>query len=299
MRKAVIAIGSNSTRMLTADCGGKELKNRVTGRVETRLFLGLNDGGALSTQAMENTAGAVLSLLHDAVRAGAEETRLIATSACREACNIREFEMLLLNRTGLELTVIPGDEEAACSYRAAADEGKCVLTDIGGGSTEYSLGDRGKPVCARSINIGASRLLKKGEINSLDDMQSFLAMAKTELRDAAREIRSLFRADKLIGVGGTCTTAASIKRGCFSGGEETEGAVLTMDTVMEQLEMLSQMTPEQRMLVPGLPAGRVLIMPHGLCILCATMELLGFDSLTVSVRTAADGWLLLHSNKES
>ncbi len=297
MRKAVIAIGSNSTRMLTADCG-KELKNRVTGRVETRLFLSLNDSSTLSMTAMENTADAVLSLLNDAERAGAEKTDLIATSACREASNVREFEKLLLDRTGLELTVISGEEEAACSYRAVADNGKCVLTDIGGGSTEYSLGDGGKPVCARSINIGASRLLKNGEINSLDDMRAFLALAKAELNDAARDIRSHFQADLLIGVGGTCTTAASMARGYFGGGEETEGFALTRDTVMKQLHMLSQMTPEKRMLVPGLPAGRVLIMPHGLCILLTTMELLGFNTVTVSARTAADGWLLLHPDEE-
>lgn len=297
MRKAVIAIGSNSTRMLTADCG-KELRNRVTGRVETRLFLGLDEHNALSSQAMENTADAVLALLSDARRAGAEKTDLIATSACREASNADELERLLLERAGLDLRIIPGDEEAVCSYRAAADGGKCLLADIGGGSTEYSLGDRGKPVCARSTNTGASRLFKKGEINSLSDRIVFLDLAKRELQGAVRDIHSYFRADKLIGVGGTCTTAASIARGCSVGSEDIEGFVLTLDAVEKQLDMLSQMTPEQRALVPGLPLGRVHIMPHGLCILQATMELLGFTSLTVSVRTVADGWLLLHRERE-
>ena len=87
-------------------------------------------------------------------------------------------------------------------------------------------------------------------------------------------------------------TAAAVAMGREAHDEGVEGKPVTLAQAREQLRMLSAMTLEQRMLVPGLPPGRAMHFPHGLCILIAGLEAAGFDGFTVSGRTNLDGYLL-------
>lgn len=291
MRKAVIAIGSNSTRLLVAD-PGEALTNRYLGRAETRLFMGLDKGGVLREDAMERTVRALCAMRLEAELRGAEEITLLATSATRDAANASDFERMILERSGLKLRVIPGEEEASYAFRAAAGRENCAVADIGGGSTEYSLGNGGFQQFGRSTQMGASRLLKIMDIRCRKDADAATGIARETLRDAADALNRLPRADKLVGMGGTCTTAVSIEQGSLFSGDDAEDVPLELTAVREQLYMLADMTPEERRAVPGLPESRVLHMPHGLCILIATMELLGFDRINATGRTILDGYLM-------
>ena len=291
MRKAVISIGSNSTRLLVADCGD-ELKNRYLGRAETRLFMGLDESGCLQEEAMERTVRALCAMRLEAEIQGAESFTLLATSATRDAANADDFARRILDKAGLNLEIIPGETEAGFAFRAAAGTEDCVVMDIGGGSTEYSRGMGGTIQLARSTQMGASRLLKLQDITDESTAAKALNLAREALKPAAEALSSLPRAGRLVGMGGTCTTAASIEQGYFFSGNDVEGAAVTLETAKEQLELLAPLSPEERMAVPGLPASRVYHMPHGLCILIASMELLGFESLTVTGKTILDGYLL-------
>ena len=291
MKKAVIAIGSNSTRLLVADCG-KTLENRYMGRSETRLFMALGEDGALDTEAMERTVRALSAMKLEAESRGADEITLLATSATRDAKNADEFERMIRERTGLNLRVISGEEEATCSFFAAAGKNDRAVMDIGGGSTEYTRGVNGEILYVKSTQMGASRLLKSTGINSARDAEKALTIAKETLTPAAEEMLRFPKAEKMIGLGGTCTTAAAIMHGYYPVFEDAEGMTVSLDTAREQLDMLAGMSEEERASVPGLPVTRVKHMPHGLCILIASMELLGFDSVTVSDRTILDGYLL-------
>ncbi|MBO2515896.1 MAG: hypothetical protein CW338_01280 [Clostridiales bacterium] len=293
MRKAVISIGSNSTRLLVADCG-EELKNRYLGRAETRLFMGLDERGELGEEAMERTVRALCAMRLEAEIQGAESFTLLATSATRDASNADDFAQRILDRAGMKLQIIPGEVEAGFAFRAAAGMEDCVVMDIGGGSTEYSRGNAGVQQFARSTQMGASRLLKLQDIFDERSAAKALELAREALLPAANALNRLPRAERLVGMGGTCTTAASIEQGYFYSGDDVEGVTVTIDTAREQLDMLAPLSPEDRMSVPGLPASRVRHMPHGLCILIASMELLGFDTLTVTGRTILDGYLMMN-----
>ena len=93
-RAGVIAIGSNSTRMLTADLDAS-LSNPVRGREETALFLSMDERKRFSEAGMERCARAVSKLHYEARQAGAEQVRLIATSAVRDAANRHELDFYL------------------------------------------------------------------------------------------------------------------------------------------------------------------------------------------------------------
>ena len=292
MKRAAIAIGSNSTRLLIAQRQQGMLTNIQRGREETRLFLGLDDQGRIAPDKLESTAQAVAALAGEARRQGAESLALFATSATRDAKNGGELAARIRRLCGLELQIISGEEEARLAFLAAAGMEKRLVMDIGGGSTEFTLGDQGRIQWAVSAQMGASRLLKMQPIRCTDDALSALALAKETLLNTLGGHLAAGKGTPMIGLGGSCTTAAAIRMGREAHGEGVEGEVVSLREAKRQLLLLSSMTEEERSRVPGLPPSRAAHMPHGLCILIAALEIWGLEELQVSGKTNLDGYLL-------
>ena len=291
MRRAAIAIGSNSTRMLCADVRDGVLTDCLRAREETRLFQGLDEQGAIRPERLEATAQAVARLARQARIAGAETLDLLATSASRDARNGGALGDRIFALCGLRLRIISGEEEAALAFRAVSQGQRRLVMDIGGGSTEWTLGQDNRPEWAVSMQLGASRLLKMCPIASPEDARRALAIAREIMVPQAEKLRALAPAPCLIGLGGSCTTSAAMSMGMEAHGEQVEGYIVTRETARAQLDLLSRLTPEQRGNVPGLPPARVHHMPHGLCIMLAALDACGFDRLTVSGKTNLDGYL--------
>ena len=285
MNIGAIAIGSNSTRLLTVLDDGREDRARE----DTRLFSGIQADGNLSDEAMDRTVRAVLNLKMRALKFGAQHVLLLATSATRDAGNSEEFTRRLFSGTGLRLRVITGAEEAALAFSAASAGSDSAVLDIGGGSTELTYGKNGVIQASDSAQEGASRLYKCcGEVTSLEDARRLTSAVRERLRAVYAPLLALPRPPCLIAIGGTATTAAAIQRKTESHGQELEGTRLTMKDAQRQLETIAPLSLEARAQVPGLYPSRVHIMPHGLSILLAAMELTGFEELTVSTRNNLD-----------
>ena len=292
MMRAAIAIGSNSTRMLAAEKQDGTLRNILRGREETRLFLGLDEEGNIQPERLESTAQAVFRLALLAWQHGAETIDLFATSATRDAKNGDALGGRIFALCGLKLRVISGQEEAALAFRAVSEGKRRLVMDIGGGSTEWTVGENNVPQWSVSMQLGASRLLKMGEINSISDAERTLETARRIMVPYADRYRALPPAPAMVGMGGSCTTSAAMIMGREAHDEGVEGKTVSLIWAKEQLRQLSSLSLEQRKLVPGLPPARAAHMPHGLCILIAALEACGFESLTVSGRTNLDGYLL-------
>ena len=292
MMRAAIAIGSNSTRMLAAEKQDGKLMHIFRGREETRLFLGLDEQGNILPERLEQTARAVERLADQARRHGAREVTLLATSACRDARNGQALADRIQALCGLEMRIISGEEEASLAFRAVTDGKRRLVMDIGGGSTELSIGEYGRIEWAGSAQMGASRLLRMRPIDRPQDVPAALEAAREALLPFVQRLRTYPAAPAMIGIGGSCTTLAAMQMGREAHGEAVEGKTVTLPYARRTLSHLSSLSLEQRMAVPGLPAARAIHMPHGLCILISAMELCGFEQLTVSGRTNLDGFLL-------
>ena len=292
MMRAAIAIGSNSTRLLAAEKQEGSLRRVLRDREETRLFLGLDGSGNIQPERLESTAQAVLRLYQRALAHGAETVDLFATSATRDAKNGDALGERIFSLCGLRLRVISGQEEAALAFRAVSAGERRLVMDIGGGSTEWTVGEKNCIQWCVSMQLGASRLLRMGEINSPADAERTLDTARRIMAPFAAQYRALPPVPAMVGLGGSCTTSAAMTMGWEAHGEEVEGKVISLDAARGQLHLLSSMTLEERKLVPGLPPARAAHMPHGLCILIAALEASGFDRLTVSGKTNLDGYLL-------
>lgn len=292
MMRAAIAIGSNSIRMLAAEKRDGALHDIFRGREETRLFLGLDEKGFIRPGNLEDAAQAVCRLAALARARGARDIALFATSATRDAKNGDDLARRIFALCGLSLRVISGKEEATLAFQAVSQGQRRLVMDIGGGSTEWTVGEGGRVEWAVSMQLGASRLLKIGPVECAADAERMLDEARRVMAPYVREYLSMPPAPAVVGLGGTCTTSAAMAMGREAHGEAVEGKIVTLDGAKEQLRMLASMTLEERRRVPGLPPARAVHMPHGLCILISSLESCGFSQLTVSGRTNLDAYLL-------
>jgi exopolyphosphatase/guanosine-5'-triphosphate,3'-diphosphate pyrophosphatase len=148
-RVAVVDCGTNSLRLLLADVdlGRAELTD-VARRMEiVRLGQGVDETGRLAPEALARTIAALRDYAGIIASSGAQAVRMVATSATRDADNAAEFVRLVKEVLGVAPEVLTGAEEAVLSFTGATaelaagpDPGPFLVTDIGGGSTEFVLG---------------------------------------------------------------------------------------------------------------------------------------------------------------
>ena len=149
-RVAAVDCGTNSLRLLLADVDPDraELAD-VVRRVEiVRLGQGVDKTGRLSPEALARTIAVLRDYADIIAGSGARAVRMVATSATRDADNAAEFVRLVKEVLGVAPEVLTGAEEAVLSFTGATaeltagpDAGPFLVTDIGGGSTEFVLGD--------------------------------------------------------------------------------------------------------------------------------------------------------------
>jgi len=292
MKVAVIGIGSNSVRMLVAQVEGDAFKRLRRDREGTRLFAGLDAQRCLSAEAMETTVAAVERMAREAREEGAEAVHLFATSATRDASNQAEFAGRLQDAVGVSLEICSGDTEAALSFLGATDGGYSGVIDIGGGSTEFVVGQGAQIVCAFSCQMGAVRLFKRIPITGHGDLMAVEGVATDILNEQLRSHPTLRVPDKWIGTGGTFTTLSAMVKGIrWTDRTYMHGTRLTLEQVTRQAWLLSDMPMEQRLTLPGLQPHRADIVVHGICILSAAMKRLGIEEITVSEYGNLDGYL--------
>lgn len=197
-----------------------------------------------------------------------------------------------MQRAGVQLEITPGEDEAALSYLGAAEGGFCGVIDIGGGSTEVIAGRDLSTDFGFSCQMGAVRLYRSMPIRSRADTAAVIDAADSLLREQLSRLGDPALPTQWRGTGGTFTALAALRhgvswseRGCI------HGTLLPLSFVQSICDQLADMTPEQRLQVPGLHPGRADIVVHGICILLACMRRLGFTSITVSEYGNLDGYM--------
>src|SRR5271157_4325411 len=151
-RVAAVDCGTNSLRLLLADVdpGRAELTD-VARRMEiVRLGQGVDKTGRLAPEALARTIAVLRDYADIIASSGVQAVRMVATSATRDADNAAEFVRGVKEVLGVAPEVLTGAEEAVLSFTGAtaelaagADRGPFLVTDIGGGSTEFVLGRGG------------------------------------------------------------------------------------------------------------------------------------------------------------
>lgn len=288
-RVAAMDIGSNSVRLLVADCVGGQLFLVHTARIVSRLFEGL-EGGVLDARYADKTLAAIAALADEAWRLGAARIYGFGTSALRDGWRSAPAFVDRAQALGVGVRVLSGREEADFAYAGAAPSGSAGVVDIGGGSTEFMSGRDGLLAASGSAQMGAVRL--KALCGGALDGRALVERARSALEKAALEALALPPRDGWIGVGGTLSTLAAMEKGPGEGAPSgADGFCLPAAAVSRWLLRLCAMTEGQRRCVFGLPAGRADIMPFGAAIAAACFELIGCSHVTISERDNLWGFL--------
>jgi exopolyphosphatase / guanosine-5'-triphosphate,3'-diphosphate pyrophosphatase len=323
VRVAAIDCGTNSLRLLVADVEpGSGRLTDVDRRMEiVRLGQGVDSTGRLAPEALERTLRALRGYARIIGDRSAEAVRMVATSATRDAANAADFVRGVTGVLGLEPEVLSGQEEAYLSFvgatvefsagSAGPDGGPYLVVDIGGGSTEFVVGDSrtaadrttgdrttgdrttgAAGVCAVSEDIGCVRLTER-HLHSDPPRPAEISAAATDI-DAALDIVAgaipVSAARTLVGLAGSVTTVAGLALGLAEyDSARIHHARVSAEQVAAQTRKLLSQTREERAALGVMHPGRVDVIAGGAMVLDQIMRRFGFGEVLASEHDILDG----------
>lgn len=271
MRRACIDIGSNTTRLLVADCHSSGLVECHQERAFTQLGQALRGDGAIPPDKLEELCAVVVAQLASARGLGATEIRCVATAAVRRARNRAELiERIQSNCGGLRVELLSGEEEARLAFLGAirslgggGSGAQVGVVDVGGGSSELVLGTPRDGVSWWiSFPFGSSDIAHhflSADPPSAGDVQQ----ARERIRDALTGIEPP-PCSLAVAVGGS---ASSLNR--------LAGPTLGADAFERSLKLLLGSRRSDLAASLDLDLERLRLLPAGLLILEAVSRLLG------------------------
>jgi len=290
---AALDLGSNSFHLVVArvDGGGLHVIDRL--RETVRLAAGLDDRKYLVAEAMVR-ALACLERFAERLRGMAPGTvRAVGTNTLRSARNGERFRARAEQVLGHPIEVIAGREEARLIYSGvvrgiAASDGRRLVADIGGGSTELIIGEGLEPSMRESLYmgcVGMSRRFFPGGTVERRQMKAAVLAAGRELEP----ITARFRAcgwDSAIGCSGTIKALAGIARAegwCRFG--------ITREALRKLRHALIDAGSVTRVQLRELRPDRREVLPGGVAVLSAIFKFLDLDRMTVSDAALREGLL--------
>lgn len=295
-RVAIIDIGSNSIKFFV---GERQPDGTIRTLIDqndiARLGEGLRETGLISDEALERNAQSVAAFAEKARAEGAERIVSVGTMALRTAKNSADFLARVKALCGLDVQIIPGEEEARLSYLAVLsglpleEGGELVIFDTGGGSTEFIFGEGTQLKNRFSVNLGAIRIT---EAFFADDpvakgsVEAAIAQIDREFAEAGVAGRPI----QVVGMGGTVTSMGAVKHKMIKYDPDViQGSTLTMEDVQAQIDAYAAKTIEQRREMPGLQPKRADVILAGACILKVILTRLNAPRLTISDRGLRHG----------
>ena len=307
---AAIDIGTNSFHMVVARVGDVEGVDGPSGpafeviareKEMVRLGSGSGDMKRLTPEAIERGVVALVRLariaaVHDA------DIHAVATSAVREAENAEEFLDRARHEAGVEVDVISGVEEARLIHLGVLQavpvfDQRLVLIDIGGGSTEILVGEKGETLAAGSLKLGAIRLTRRffrGDRLHPGAVAACRRHIRSGLTPMVREVER-FGFDVAIGSSGTAETVAAMAQARREGEplRTYDNFVLSADEIRAVVaDLAAADTVGDRRKLPGMDPGRADIILGGALVLEQAVLALGIEELVISGNALREGALL-------
>jgi exopolyphosphatase/guanosine-5'-triphosphate,3'-diphosphate pyrophosphatase len=297
VRVAVIDIGTNSTRLLIAevDADSGTLEELVRRSQVTRLGDGVDASGSLSEAAIERVLTTLAQYREEIDEHDCEANLAVLTSAVRDAANGASFAARVRDQYGLDARILAGEEEAQLTFLGAmstrpldedvAGSEPTVVIDIGGGSTEFIVGEGRTAGFHVSLPVGVVRMSER-HIHSDPP-------APAELQELADDVRAIFldglpaperaAVKRAIAVAGTATSAASIDQQLEPyDPARVQGYQLLLGTVEMLLARLADMDEDRRREVVGLHPDRAPTIVAGMIVLAEALRAFQLDQVEVS-----------------
>jgi exopolyphosphatase / guanosine-5'-triphosphate,3'-diphosphate pyrophosphatase len=291
-RVSCIDIGTNTALLLVADLDLSSGRVLPVAHHQTIIRLGQNvdEHKIIDHAAMQRLIQCLTEFKRISREHGAEQIIAVGTSALRDAKNRMEIIDEVVRACGIVIKTLTGEEEAALTFTGAVTglEGlpeEITVIDIGGGSTEISMGSPGTVRHSVSLDIGSVRLTERFFSNQPPSETEFETAREYITREIEKAISPFFSArTRIYGVAGTLTTIAAVACGLETfDPEQIHDYPLTWGTVNGLLETLRHASLESIMQL-GIPEGRADVITMGTLILHQFMRLLGTEEVRVSIQ---------------
>lgn len=290
---AAVDLGSNSFRLQIARVENDQLYMLDGLREAVRLAAGITEDKRLDKPAQQRALSCLQRFGERLRGLPREAVRAVGTNSLRVAKNAPEFLQLAESALGFPIDVIAGREEARLIYLGVArtlphTEGKRLVMDIGGGSTEFIIGNGLQPLKLESLYMGcvsySVRYFPDGKINKTNLKQAELA-ARSEVQAIASEY-SQGHWNIAFGSSGSARVLCDIleQNGYSEGGITREG--------LEQLRVQMLKAGDVNKLdVLGLKPDRIPVLPGGFAIMYAAFCELGIERMQPALGALREGLL--------
>jgi exopolyphosphatase/guanosine-5'-triphosphate,3'-diphosphate pyrophosphatase len=300
-RLAGIDIGTLTCRLLIADLSSNgSLKELHSERRILRLGEGVDQSKRLKREAMDRVTHCLQEWRRVIDGYHVQARTVVATSAVRDAENRQEFVERVKAETGLDITVLTGEEEARRTMLGirsglAPDVTDVLAVDIGGGSTEFIFACDGQPPSVRSIDIGVVRLSERllhhdpPTQEEIDQARAWIGKETTKaLAQMPRKTGVTF-----IGTAGTITALAAMAQQLpVYEPARIHNYRLALETIADLEQQLLGRSKAERVGMPGLETNREDVIAAGAIILRTVMDTLGKPECLVSDLGLREGMLI-------
>lgn len=306
MKVGAIDIGTNSMRLLICDYIDNKIDNRVKFVNTTRIGKGVDKNGYISEEAINRNIMALKEFYNICKENNCEKIYAIGTSALRDSKNKDKFIELAKEESKIDVEIITGEEESNLGFKGVLEginsEDDILVLDIGGGSTEFIIGNIDGIKFSKSENVGALRMtekfLTKDPIceNEFDNMSLFIEKEISNTLDYIKNkgIR------KIVGIGGTITSLSAMNQELeVYSMEKIHNSSINKCDIKKILQNLKKLTLSDKKELKGLQAKRADIITAGVKILDIIIEKLEIENIMVSEYDNLEGLICQKLKKMS
>ncbi len=248
MRIASIDIGSYSVRLTIAEIKDGSINVLLEkGRI-TSLGSGVKETGLLREDRIEETIKVLEEYKRDAEEYKVNKIVAVATEAIRKAKNSEDFIRRVKERTGIDIKVISPEEEGKLAFLGATyalkPEGKVVVVDQGGGSTEFIFGKNGSVEKLISLPIGIVNLTEtflKHDPPYKEEVEKLFSFLEEKIKPLKENV------DEIIGLGGTITTMVALEYNIYPyDPSKVQGKELSLEALKRWFDTLIELPSKER-----------------------------------------------------
>lgn len=299
---AAIDIGTNSFHLIVVDVKANG-SFEIVDREKEVIRLSEGSKGDIKYIMPEAIERAIVTLRRFKGIADSHSAKLraVATSAVRESQNKIDFIKKVFYETGIEIEVISGTEEARLIYLGMLKavpiyDNKAFCVDIGGGSTEFTIGERGKILFSISLKLGAVRLSQKFFPDykiTKEGVEKCRHWIQGEIFPVIRELKT-HKIQRFVGSSGTIMSIG-LMISALRNESMKESTILNNyefsdeDLRMIEKEILKNKTSSQRLKLKGLDSKRADIIPAGVLILSEIFQHFEIKTMTISGYALREG----------
>ncbi|HEU5037230.1 MAG TPA: Ppx/GppA phosphatase family protein [Nocardioides sp.] len=301
MRLGVLDIGSNTGHLLVVDAHrGAAPLPAYSYKQPLRLAEHLDETGAVAQAGIDALAEFTARALRVAEDKGSEDMLAFATSAVRDAGNSDAVLAEVRDRTGQDIVVLSGEDEARLTFLAVRrwfgwSAGRLSVFDIGGGSLEIAGGADEEPDVAWSLPLGAARLARQYFTAGVPDEETVRALRRQIRAEIARDAGRLLRAGTPDHAAATSKTFRSLARICGAAPSADGPLVpraLPLAALTEWIPKLTSMTRDELADLPGVSPSRSHQVVPGALVAEAVMDIFELPALEICPWALREGVIL-------